>query len=222
MFWSLLVSALVLLLSSLAFRFAKPGGHPRAPTPYDYAPLKSARSIRIFHLAPALPRNSPVVGTLSDVELDTAPYFEALSYVWGTNRTKVSISVDGRDLEVTPNCLDALQGLRYRFKRRLLWVDAICIDQKSTAEKNLQVPMMADIYSRASSVLLWLNDSGARLPSSSQAMSVIKWIGRFYRWGLLRVYDPHTEVDEHQPKDSLIVRHCETEMIRRAKQLGGQ
>lgn len=40
----------------------------------------------------------------------------------------------------------------------LLWVDAICIDQRRVMERNHQVPLMRDIYSQATRVLVWLGD----------------------------------------------------------------
>jgi hypothetical protein len=37
-----------------------------------------------------------------------------------------------------------------------IWIDAICIDQENTKERNHQVTMMRDIYSDAQSVIAWL------------------------------------------------------------------
>ena len=37
-----------------------------------------------------------------------------------------------------------------------IWVDALCINQKDTLEKNHQVAMMNDIYSGAQEVLMWI------------------------------------------------------------------
>ncbi len=41
----------------------------------------------------------------------------------------------------------------------LNWIDAICIDQSSIAEKSMQVPLMSDIYTRAHTVFVWLGDA---------------------------------------------------------------
>jgi hypothetical protein len=40
----------------------------------------------------------------------------------------------------------------------VLWVDAICIDQGSAAEKSTQVPLMDKIYAAASRVIIWLGE----------------------------------------------------------------
>jgi len=189
---------------------------------YQFEPLESPRSIRVFHLEPAWSKDSPIKGSLSELRLEDDPSFEALSYVWGTVTTKVSINVQGSILEVTSNCLNALCGLRHRFVRRTLWIDAICIDQKSQAEKNQQVPLMAEIYSKAVLVLVWLNDSGTIYDRAGQTMSLIGRIGWMYRWRLIRVYDEHEEVQSHMPKETLLIRICERWITRRAQSLGSQ
>jgi hypothetical protein len=42
---------------------------------------------------------------------------------------------------------------------RLLWIDAVCINQNDTTEKSIQVTMMDIIYKRASRVLIYLGES---------------------------------------------------------------
>ena len=52
----------------------------------------------------------------------------------------------------------ALLNLRLLDKPRTLWIDAICIDQANIPERNQQVSIMAQIYSRASQTIVWLCD----------------------------------------------------------------
>lgn len=40
--------------------------------------------------------------------------------------------------------------------KRRLWIDAICIDQEDTSERNAQVAIMSRIYSSAKRVIVWL------------------------------------------------------------------
>ncbi|KAH7094885.1 heterokaryon incompatibility protein-domain-containing protein [Paraphoma chrysanthemicola] len=42
---------------------------------------------------------------------------------------------------------------------RLLWIDALCIDQQNVFERNHQVQQMGAIYKNATQVLAWLGDS---------------------------------------------------------------
>ncbi|EON65145.1 hypothetical protein W97_04382 [Coniosporium apollinis CBS 100218] len=143
---------------------------------YTALPLRSARSIRLLELHPGA---GDIVCSLHTVDLDTAPPYDALSYTWGDARPpllqsvapqlysrRFPISCNGCLLEVTANLYHALQRLvaidraRPRWEniylQRLIWIDAICINQEDDAEKSTQVAMMEDIYKRASLVVCWL------------------------------------------------------------------
>ena len=64
---------------------------------------------------------------------------------------------------------------RSMFTSKLFWIDAICIDQKTNSEKNEQLPMMADIYRRASRVVVWLGAPESR----KETHTLRKFIGIF-------------------------------------------
>ena len=53
-------------------------------------------------------------------------------------------------------CTLALQHLRYKETDRVLWVDAICINQQNHLERGHQVRHMASIYRAAERVVIWL------------------------------------------------------------------
>ena len=59
---------------------------------------------------------------------------------------------------MTANRTAAMRRLRNKKKRRVLWIDAICIDQSSMDERNQQVELMGDVYSKARRVILWLGE----------------------------------------------------------------
>lgn len=65
-------------------------------------------------------------------QAEGVPY-EALSYVWGTREAADKILLDGCPVTVTENLYQALECLRQPNEDRLLWVDAICIDQSHDA-----------------------------------------------------------------------------------------
>jgi hypothetical protein len=89
---------------------------------------------------------------------DTIPY-EALSYTWGGMEMSKCVHIDNRALSVTENLYSALYHLRYTDEDRILWVDAICIDQSDLRERGHQVAQMGQIYSRADRVIIWLGPS---------------------------------------------------------------
>ncbi|KAJ4362901.1 hypothetical protein N0V83_010018 [Neocucurbitaria cava] len=58
--------------------------------------------------------------------------------------------------------------------KKLFWVDAICINQKDVRERNHQVPLMKEIYSRAAGVTVWLGPANSEL--ASRVASIIKQV----------------------------------------------
>ncbi len=146
---------------------------PLAIAPYKYTPLnKKALEIRLMTLHPGVFRSGVRVSIRNDVlsECQT-PAYEALSYAWGSNQKTVNIRVEGtegcRTLAVTSNLAEALQYLRYKNRSRILWIDAICVDQQNVQERGHQVSRMAGIFRGASPVVIWLGPNSA---SSTVAM----------------------------------------------------
>jgi hypothetical protein len=64
------------------------------------------------------------------------------------------VHVDGVPVPVTDNLWQALTGLRYLDRGRIIWVDALCIDQ-SDNERPDQVSHMNAIFTQASFVKIW-------------------------------------------------------------------
>ncbi len=133
---------------------------------YEYIPLPSANSIRLLHLQPGS-LSLPVRCLISIYEIDQAPAFQALSYTWGQeikhrigcdNVEYDSIGRVGRFLSIHENLWLALQRLRHETEERVLWIDAICINQMENAEKNVQVPLMRKLFEKADSVIVWLGE----------------------------------------------------------------
>ncbi|KAF3014751.1 hypothetical protein E8E14_009779 [Neopestalotiopsis sp. 37M] len=95
------------------------------------------------------------------VEIDKAPSYDALSYTWGNDDPSIAITLNGSEVKVRRNLADALAALRGQ-SSRLLWNDALCIDQTSDPERSHQVQLMGDIYRHASTVFVWLGRSEGR------------------------------------------------------------
>lgn len=88
---------------------------------------------------------------------DTACSYEALSYEWGdAKNTSLSIILGGVDFPVRENLWYALRHLRLEDETRILWIDAMCINQTNKKERNHQVQQMGRIYSRAHNVVAWV------------------------------------------------------------------
>ena len=83
----------------------------------------------------------------------------------------MSISIDKHDLPVTVNLHAALSRLRDRFIERIIWVDALCINQENLKERERQVQSMPKIYGQANSVVIWLGEAAN---DSDQALEEIR------------------------------------------------
>lgn len=89
---------------------------------------------------------------------DCASGFEALSYVWGSHVAEElsNIRVNDRAFSIGTNLASALLHLRHETEPKVLWVDAICINQNSEEERSQQVQQMGAIYASAKKVLVWV------------------------------------------------------------------
>ncbi|KAF1966076.1 hypothetical protein BU23DRAFT_603777 [Bimuria novae-zelandiae CBS 107.79] len=59
-------------------------------------------------------------------------------------------------VDITISLADALKSFRLPKMKRVVWADALCIDQQDIKERNLQVKMMERVYAEAKGVLSWL------------------------------------------------------------------
>jgi hypothetical protein len=147
-------------------------------------------SIRLLRLLPNEDKTAPIQCELFHYSLQelgrrTHPY-EALSYVWGGSDKPQSISIrehnsksghdstNGHDLPATENLHAALTRLRYPFYERIIWIDAVCINQNDEREKEQQIQFMAKIYALANRVIVWLGEAAE---DSDQALHWIRVAG---------------------------------------------
>lgn len=122
-----------------------------------YKDLVEGHLIRLISLKPG-GRDDPILITLSIVDLDHAPEYDALSYVWGNPTDLVSVECNGHGLSITRNLDAALRRIRHTLDSCILWVDAICIKQTSLEERSHHVGFMDRVYRRAKRVLVHLGD----------------------------------------------------------------
>lgn len=91
--------------------------------------------------------------------------YEALSYAWGDAWFRHEIFINDQKAFIGENLYLALLALRHLDEDRLLWVDAICINQKNDKEKGHQVGQMRLIYECAEQVVVWLGPSNPEIDS---------------------------------------------------------
>ncbi|EME48315.1 hypothetical protein DOTSEDRAFT_96132, partial [Dothistroma septosporum NZE10] len=86
------------------------------------------------------------------------PKYETVSYCWGEQRQRrySMIVVDGKGLQVPKSAAQVLRRLRYVDRSRILWIDAVCIDQSNQDEQAQQVALMGEIYSQSVQTMIEL------------------------------------------------------------------
>lgn len=127
-------------------------------TPFVYTSLQDVDEIRLLCIAPRTERadNIGLTLTIQHVRLSASPLYAAVSWTWGRSGDMVDILVDGQILTIQRNLSKILEHLQDDYQTRRVWVDAICIDQQRLEERNHQVQLMGNIYSRANYVIACL------------------------------------------------------------------
>ncbi|QIW95251.1 hypothetical protein AMS68_000769 [Peltaster fructicola] len=166
---------------------------------YEYRDLGSPDELRILVLIPSDSLDAPLTCEI-ELRQNGAPNqssatsqaqsynYDALSWCWPLEEEKTTkwIKITEHSSPVTSNMeipLElhlALVNLRYKDKKRYLWIDYICINQKNTDERSTQVPRMSTIYGDAENVCVWLGDNK---DNSDRAIDFINEIaGKIYRF----------------------------------------
>ena len=143
--------------------------------PYQYTPLPTdVPTIRLLKISLSPPEHQhlennpastsilpPLRGELLTHALyDTKTPYECLSYTWGqpTFTHTLTLSNNTASLPITTNLDRAIRGIIQvaAARENLIWIDAVCINQRDAEEKTQQVRLMGTIYARAAQVLGYL------------------------------------------------------------------
>jgi hypothetical protein len=119
--------------------------------PYD-------NSIRLLRISRGI-LSGPVAVTLEFERLhEPMPAYKALSYVWGSSARVSQIIHEPTQeaISTSRNLYNARKGVREADQDRVIWVDALCINQEDRKETGVQVRKMNSMNTRASRVIVWL------------------------------------------------------------------
>ncbi|KAH8693407.1 heterokaryon incompatibility protein-domain-containing protein, partial [Phaeosphaeriaceae sp. PMI808] len=133
-----------------------------------YRPLHKLKQIRLLYLQPRS-KGEEIHCVLKHITLKKRflrgiPKYSALSYTWGSPSDKKNIrcNYSGQEntvVEIPTNLYHALKRFRHEeFKSRVLWADAICINQEDIQERAVQVRFMRQIFANAVDVPIWLGE----------------------------------------------------------------
>jgi hypothetical protein len=142
---------------------------------FQHTPLRGSEGFRCLLLKSARTKDAVIECELYYLSVDTPVIYEAVSYCWEGQTPTETILCDDKRFLVTANCMAVLKQLRRRWVGRLLWIDAICIDQTKEAEqeRNQQLQIMGHIYSQAAKVIIWL---GPSTPESRLAFRYLRFL----------------------------------------------
>ncbi|KAF4425031.1 heterokaryon incompatibility (het-6OR allele) [Fusarium acutatum] len=145
---------------------------PNAPLPTP-APALYRRNLYEREIRLALIYNGkwqdPIscVFKYTKIESHAPQSYSALSYVWGSSRAVETIQINGHDHNISVNLACAIRHLRDERNSVLIWIDALCINQRDIGERSSQVAMMRDIYASAQHVIVFLgHGSYHRIPKN--------------------------------------------------------
>ncbi|KAK4464742.1 heterokaryon incompatibility protein-domain-containing protein [Cladorrhinum samala] len=130
-------------------------------TPWKYTDVTGKQGLRLLVVEPGA-FDDAIHCRLVHVRTDTRLEYEAISYTWadesGDATKSKTISISGTPFAVTANCEAVLRRVRRLSTPRIVWIDAVCINQENKDEQGHQVQLMPDIYSRARRVLIYLGE----------------------------------------------------------------
>ncbi|KAF5623055.1 heterokaryon incompatibility (het-6OR allele) [Fusarium sp. NRRL 52700] len=127
---------------------------------YTYMPLSDSSDgseIRLIKLHPGS-GDDPLRADILHVslDLDVVGKYEAVSYAWEDGHATMKLETERGTLIITPSLFYALHRFRLKQESRVLWADAVCINQSDSAEKASQVALMNEIYAFAGCTLVYL------------------------------------------------------------------
>ncbi|KAL5356011.1 heterokaryon incompatibility protein-domain-containing protein [Aspergillus floccosus] len=174
---------------------------------YQYEPLTRPDEIRVLKLSATKRRIE-----IHLLHVPVSSYkFEALSYVWGKpDQADKAIILDRFGQEIgwiplTMNLANAMCDLRgaEELTRKVLWVDQICINQQDEKEKNHQVGMMRQIYTRSRRVITYLGPSGSKM-DEERGISLLKRVHESFE---RLPPDLDTQLDESFDENEILTRY---------------
>lgn len=155
-------------------------------TTYTYEALLSADHTRLIELHAHPDSEAPLRAQFIQINAEESfTQYDAISYTWGGQPSDqiLEVSPSGSitkcsQVLITKNLANALTTVRYPNKSRLLWADALCINQSDDLEKAQQIPIMARIFRGATRVLAWLDGDA----DEERGMQQLGKISRYWRF----------------------------------------
>lgn len=130
---------------------------------FQYDRIQDRNEIRLARLLPTQNTSNEIYLELRHtLSSETSDEYVAISYMWGDKAAHKPIYIRQSsgawgELMLGRNAWSFLHHeISIQRSNMWFWMDAICIDQSNMVEKSHQVARMANIFSRAEKVLIWM------------------------------------------------------------------
>ncbi|KAK3074463.1 hypothetical protein LTR53_003071 [Teratosphaeriaceae sp. CCFEE 6253] len=100
--------------------------------------------------------------------------YETSSYVWGNAKNRGTIILEDRTFDVPASSEAVLRRMRRSDTDRLVWLDAVCINQSDVGERSQQVALMTEIYGNTTRNLIWLGAPASDQEADANVRSLME------------------------------------------------
>ena len=141
---------------------------------FVYGPINQTSQVRLLRIRGATKRSVEAQLIVVDVAKLSMHNYYALSYTWGKPRTDQDvhpIKVGGKKFYIRNNLWNFFLSGGDQLKKKDIYIDAICTNQRDFSERGHQVKSMAEIYAKADNVIVWL---GNPLPSQRRNLKALQ------------------------------------------------
>jgi hypothetical protein len=149
---------------------------PRTRPNTIYEPLLPGRhEFRVLILRAGQCGTGQVRATLRLVRLEeaTKPRYETISYCWGDSTQLDLIELSGHTISAPASSVEALERMRLPHRDRVLWIDALCINQADVDERSSQVAIMDRIFEDTIGNLIYLGEGDKTTASAVESIQHI-------------------------------------------------
>ena len=101
------------------------------------------------------------------------PTYETISYCWSDPSLQAPIILNGNKTSIPASAERSLRRMRLPDRERILWLDAVCINQNDSVERGTQVALMSQIYAQTQLNLIWLGEDDGSTPDALRAIRLI-------------------------------------------------
>ncbi|KAI1736379.1 heterokaryon incompatibility protein-domain-containing protein [Xylaria scruposa] len=137
-----------------------------------YCLSSPTKEIRLLDLLPAT-TSKTLTAKIRRFSLDDTPPYISVSHVWGDEKVTSLMHIESgcgnRDIQISRHLeslligllchtVDSLPEIWNNGSRLPMWIDMACINQTDVGEKASQIPLMRQIYSQASTVIIWIDE----------------------------------------------------------------